>query len=255
MKKSKIYKSSWYEFTPEWSGFNLGYHVAGYFSSKPILQIYFFWGKLFIYLPWKHYKKVKKEKTPSEIRKDKIEILNNKNYKPKDIYIKKLYDECDPPTYKMYFYMDQFVIAYGRKTKHFNLPWTLDWIRTSVLGKNNKWYHKTRKNRNMDFWDKNKWKDKLFYETHPYTYITKDNNIQKCLATIRVTEREWRWYWFKWLKLTRKIRKDIEIEFSDDIGEKKGSWKGGVLGCSYSMKKNETPYECLKRMENERKFE
>lgn len=32
------------------------------------------------------------------------------------------------------------------------------------------------------------------------------------------------------------------------------SWKGGTIGCGYALRPNESPYECLKRMEQERKF-
>ena len=102
-----------------------------------------------------------------------------------------------------------------------------------------------------------KYKDKLYSETHPYKYITTSNEIQECTATITVEEREWRWSWFryiKWIKFMKKIKKDINVEFSEDIGEKKGSWKGGVTGTNFKMLPNETPYEALKRMEKTRKF-
>jgi hypothetical protein len=39
-----------------------------------------------------------------------------------------------------------------------------------------------------------------------------------------------------------------------EAGKRKGSWKGGTLGCGYELKKNETPLECLRRMESEREF-
>ena len=109
-------------------------------------------------------------------------------------------------------------------------------------------------NRYMNFYDKDKWQDILLYEIYPYKYITNSGEIQECLATIRVTEREWRWKWFNWLKYPRKICRDIDVEFSEEIGEKKGSWKGGCVGCAYQMKKGETPYQTLMRMEKERRF-
>ena len=252
MKEHKTYKSKWYEFTPTWSGFHLSYHLAGYFHSIPMLQIYFIWGKLFLYLPWRHYKKVEIKKNLKEIRKDKLNFIKGKEIKK--VYKKELYNENDPPRYGIYFHMNEFCINYGKKYKQYDLPWCLDWIRTSALTKDGKWLHETKHNRNMNFQDEDKWKDILFSETYPYIYITQNNEEQQCLATIRVEEREWRWHWFKWLKYPRRISKDIDIEFSDEIGERKGSWKGGVTGCGYEMKPNETPYETLKRMEKERKF-
>ena len=46
----------------------------------------------------------------------------------------------------------------------------------------------------------------------------------------------------------------IEIEFDKEVGKKKGSWKGGCIGCSYDLKPGETAEECLKRMGKEREF-
>jgi hypothetical protein len=250
----KTYKNKYFEFTPEWSGFDIKYHIAGYFDEYAMLQIYFIWGKLFIYLPWRHYKIIKRKKTLKELRKDKLQKFSNPKFKPKEIYEKKYYNQYDPPVYGLYFHHnDQLGVCTG-DVNLYDLPWTSDWIRTSALTKDGKWLHENKKNRNQDFWDTNKWKDILYYETHSYKYTTKHGEIQNCMATIRVEEREWRWKWFKWLKWTRKIKRNIEVEFSEDVGEQKGSWKGGCVGCSYKMLKNETPYECLKRMERERIF-
>ena len=51
----KTHKSTWYEFTPTWSGFHISYDIAGYYTTRAMLQIYLIWGKLFLYLPWRHY--------------------------------------------------------------------------------------------------------------------------------------------------------------------------------------------------------
>jgi hypothetical protein len=78
--------------------------------------------------------------------------------------------------------------------------------------------------------------------------------VQKREATIKVEEREWRWHWFKWLPLTKKVRRTIAIDFNGEVGEGTGSWKGGTMGCGYELLPNETPLQCLRRMERERKF-
>jgi len=252
--KLKPFKNKYIEFTPDWSGFSLKYHIAGYFDPSPNLQIYFIWGKLFINLPWRHYKKIKIKKSIKDIRKDKLSTLSDKKSKIEIKYTKNLYDESTPPTYGISFSDKQFSVNYGYTYKSFYLPWHWEWIRTSCLVKDGTWLSETRKSRNMEFWNHPKWKDIIFSETYTYKYTTKYGEEQNCLATIRVEEREWRWKWLTWLKYIRLIRKDIEIEFSDDIGERKGTWKGGTTGCSYTMKKGETPYETLKRMETERKF-
>lgn len=140
----------------------------------------------------------------------------------------------------------------GAKWKTFRMPWDMDWVRTSLLLKDmSSWEHEVRGHRKEFYNDE--WKDpeRVFIETHPYT-DKYDNTIVN--ATIRVKEREWRPLWFKWTSLFSKTSKDIEIEFDKQVGKRKGSWKGGVLGCSYELLPNETPFECLKRMEKEREF-
>jgi hypothetical protein len=253
MKQHKTYKTSWYEFTPGWSGFHLIYELAGYFEPKPILMIYFIWGKLFLYLPWKHYRKIEIKPDIKELRTEKLNKLSGKNISYKKKYKKVEYDCCESPRYGVYYHENDFCICYGTKIKFIDMPWKLDWIRTSYLNHNTgEWLHE-REGQRQDFYDTNKWN--IFYtESYPYTYTTKSGEIQYCTATINVVEREWRWKWFKWLSWTKFVRRVIDIQFSDDIGEKKGSYKGGTTGCSYEMKKNETPYDCLKRMEKERKF-
>ena len=251
-KGKKTYKGKWYEFTPDWSGFSIKYHVAGYYDTRPMLQLYFIWGKLFIYLPWTHFIKKEREKTTKEKRQDKLKMLNDPKFKPKKIYRKEYYDECDPPRYGLYYHENQLVLCTGKNTTHLHMPWYLEWIRTSILDKNGNWIHETRGNR-KEFW-KDEWNDIVFLEKRPYQYTTKNGEIQNCIATIKVEKREWRWRWFQWLSWTKYIRKTIEVDFSEDIGEGKNSWKGGTTGCSYEMLKNETPYETLKRMERERKF-
>lgn len=255
----KTFKNKYFEFTPNWSGFDIKYHIAGYFDRRPMLQIYFIWGKLFLYLPWLHYKLVEEDKTIQEKRKDKLNNLEGKIIKKK--LVKKYYDNCcESPRYGIYYHMNQLGICYGKKTKLYDMPWILDWVRTSALRIDGTWEHEgvlpTLDNikKTKDFWDESKWKGILFQEKHPYRYITKNGNVQDVIATIRVEEREWRLKWFKWFKWIRKIRRDIEIDFSSDIGEKKGSYKGGCVGCSYEMLKKETPFETLKRMERERIF-
>jgi hypothetical protein len=69
-----------------------------------------------------------------------------------------------------------------------------------------------------------------------------------------VEEMEWRPKWLKWTKLFAKTRRYIEVEFSQEMGSRKGSWKGGTLGCSFKMLPGEHPIECIERMQKEYKF-
>lgn len=147
----------------------------------------------------------------------------------------------------------------GKKWKTFTMPWNKEWVRTSTLMKDDIWFHETKNNKinwvddkngdivgSHDWLGLNKWKG-----TYPYIDSYDDAVVT---ATISVSEREWRPLWFKWTNIFSYKRKTIEIEFDKEVGAKKGSWKGGVLGCSYELLPNEIPLECLKRMEKERKL-
>jgi hypothetical protein len=50
----------------------------------------------------------------------------------------------------------------------------------------------------------------------------------------RVEEREWRFGtgYFKWLSLFRRARisRTVDLDFSKEVGRRKGSWKGGTVG-------------------------
>lgn len=250
---SKSIRTKYFEFTTGFCDPSFVYHFAGYNEPIPMLQIYPFWGKLFIYLPWRHYKNVKRDITQTEERKDKLKTLSDPNYKTNDRYKKELYYD-ESPSYGIYYHMSQIGIYYGLdKVKLIDMPWMFDWVRTSNMLKNNSWEHETKGNR-KEFWDDNKWGDKLYKESFPYTYITNDGTVQKTTATIKMVEREWRLKYFKWFKYIKKTHTDIEVDFKDQIGESVNSYKGGVCGLGFRMLKNETPYQTLKRMENEKRF-
>jgi len=143
----------------------------------------------------------------------------------------------------------------GKKWVTLTMPWQMEWVRTTTLLKDGSEFHEVRGNGlkwsgseygTYDWLEKEKWK-----ETHPF--IDKFDNTE-VNATISVEEREWRPLGCMWTKLFAKTRKSIVVSFSDEVGREKGSYKGGVLGCSYDMKPGETPYQCLKRMEGERKW-
>lgn len=87
-------------------------------------------------------------------------------------------------------------------------------------------------------------------ETHPYRYVLRRGEVQERTATINVERRTRTRPW-----VPRKLVSTyINVKFSDEVGERSGSWKGGCVGCGYDMKPGETPLETLRRMERERKF-
>ena len=88
----------------------------------------------------------------------------------------------------------------------------------------------------------------------PYRCVLRSGEIQNVTATIGVDEYEHRRLWLRWLPLFARVRRSIDVRFSGEVGERAGSWKGGCIGCGYEMLADETPEECLYRMQEERKF-
>jgi len=78
-----------------------------------------------------------------------------------------------------------------------------------------------------------------------------DYDGERITATTHIEEREFRFGegWFKWLSLFRKprIHRDLSIEFSSEVGRKKGSWKGGTVGHSIDMNPSELHQETFAR--------
>lgn len=66
-----------------------------------------------------------------------------------------------------------------------------------------------------------------------------DYDGERIVCTSKIEEREWRFGtgWFKWLSLFRKprISRSLDLRFSAETGERKGSWKGGTVGHAITM--------------------
>lgn len=138
--------------------------------------------------------------------------------------------QCSGPRYGFQFFSDLLFICYGkahgrRDDPHIAL--TMPWG----------WRHREHNILTEP-------------ETHPYKYTLRSGEVQERTATIQVETRLWTRPW-----LPRKLfKKTIDVKFNDEVGERSGSWKGGVLGCGYDMKSGETPLDTLRRMERERVF-
>ncbi len=87
--------------------------------------------------------------------------------------------------------------------------------------------------------------------TLDYRYETLRGEVQNVKATVVAERRVVR---RKWSPFKRNID-SIWVTFSEEVGPERGSWKGGVTGCGYTMKRGETAVQTLRRMESERRFE
>lgn len=138
--------------------------------------------------------------------------------------------QCSGPRYGFYFFESSLVLMWGKGTgrrsdpiKHIDMPWA--------------WRHKKHRILSAP-------------ETHPFRYVLRSGEAQERTATVNAEQRTWVRPWLPWKKVSRYIN----IEFNGEVGERSGSWKGGVIGCSYEMNRGETPLDTLRRMEAERKL-
>lgn len=252
--KRLFYKNRWFEFHPFMWGGKLELDEAGYFDERPMLV---FQLTSLLAIP---------SMTAFILTGSVYWILLSilfLNIGMGTIYLhlpfKTGIEECEGGrSWGFYYFMNEgfedinLILKWGNKSKYIYFPWNLEWYRTSILLKDHSWEHEKKGNR-KEFWNK-KWKPVLWEESYPYTYILKSGKIQERTATIHLKQWEWRRKWLMWTKLFNRVSTSIEIQFNDEVGERSGSWKGGCLGCSYDLKKNETPEQCLRRMERERKF-
>ena len=140
--------------------------------------------------------------------------------------------QCSGPRYGFAFHNDAFWLHFGKATgrsrgprhyRAFDMPWA--------------WRHREHEVLSEP-------------ESHPYNYRLRSGEVQERIATIKEERRLWTRPWFP----HRRESRYIDIAFSDEVGERSGSWKGGVMGCGYDMLDGETPLTTLRRMEQERQF-
>lgn len=141
--------------------------------------------------------------------------------------------QCSGPTYGFNFFADGLHLHWGKQHGKASDPF-------KIIGMPWRWQHIDRAHKRL-----------TPEETHPYRYTLRDGTVQERTATIYVEARAW---WRPWPPFYRP-RRSINVDFSGEVGERTGSWKGGVLGCGYDMKRGETPLQTLRRMERERRFD
>lgn len=169
------------------------------------------------------------------------------------------HSQCSGPKFGFSFFEDLLWIYHGnstgsskdRSSTTIYMPW--HWRRCvhEVRNADGEWEPFVGSwERENGPWGEKKEPDGRVEETHDYTYELKSGEVQHCTATIFVERRTWTRFWYPW----RMTRQCIDVDFSDEVGERSGSWKGGTVGCSYDMEPGETPLDTLRRMEREREF-
>jgi hypothetical protein len=90
------------------------------------------------------------------------------------------------------------------------------------------------------------------------SYDLKDYDGEDVIATCYIEGRHWKKgiRWCKWMSWFTKDHHStsLDIRFSKETGERKGSWKGGTIGHSIEMLPNETADQAMARYCTEHKM-
>lgn len=138
--------------------------------------------------------------------------------------------QCSGPTYGFAFFGDGLHLHWGKCKGTRGDPFT-------IIGMPWRWNHREHTVIGEP-------------ESHDYRYTLRDGEVQSRTATIQIEQRRWTRWWPPFWRTTRSI----DVRFSDEVGERTGSWKGGVVGTSERMLRGETAVDTLRRMERDRRF-
>jgi hypothetical protein len=131
---------------------------------------------------------------------------------------------------------------WGLRRKQFDWPWWPHTLRYEQQMHDGSW---------VSVFDRDA---EPYKEKYAYTYVLRSGDVQERYATISKRRHVLCSTAFKRLGWPIWIKESIDVEFSDEVGERTGSWKGGTIGCGYNLRPGETMEQALRRMEAERKF-
>ncbi len=137
------------------------------------------------------------------------------------------------------------ILSWGHRRKAFDWAFRWEVVSREYEAADGAW----RDNRKE--WD---WREKAKLEAHPYTYTLENGTVQSVTAEIRQERTVRGRRYLRRLGWPTLKTRSIDVHFSGEVGERAGSWKGGCIGCGYTMRDGETPFDTLRRMERERKF-
>lgn len=151
-------------------------------------------------------------------------------------------------------------LHWGDHTKIVSMPW--GWnkrrsdYRVEYLGVDGQWYDRRRR--------PGEWQrpgelvavgPEQWSEDYVFHYMCQPSGEAQHVNTTLNRERTFMRYRVFGMVVRHQVRDTIDIHFHEEVGNQRGSWKGGTVGCSADMKPGETPGNALRRMQRERSFD
>lgn len=88
-------------------------------------------------------------------------------------------------------------------------------------------------------------------EDYTFHYMCQPNGKPQHVPTTLHRERCTTVYRIFGIPVRRRVTDEIAIKFHEEVGNQRGSWKGGTVGTGARMKPGETPGETLRRIQRE----
>jgi hypothetical protein len=160
----------------------------------------------------------------------------------------------DSPSYGISYHDSIFWIHYGAdKWYTIDMPWQWEIVRHDLLFPDGTVYHRNKyptytlhQKKSIvswfDIFEKNQTGEEQTQLARyvDLTHFTKDGRKQVVRIRLTGEEREWRWTWFKWLPWPNQKHRVVDCSSDEELGERAGSWKGGMMGWSVPWNKNES---------------
>lgn len=149
--------------------------------------------------------------------------------------------------YGFYFSEDALVLCWNRRNKFLHYPWSLKFVRRE------EWVERDFYGQTLAGWSS---VPKSFMhgavatpETWEWSYTLRSGKVQTCAVTAYRDRSIYRRRCLPaWLPLFQRVHHGGSFEFSREMGEGEGSWKGGTLGLSAPMLPGETLRQMLDRL-------
>ena len=141
--------------------------------------------------------------------------------------------------------------SWGRQGKSFDGPWHLRHDRTEYLSVTGEWYHDRIKPAS---WAKDATGPLPWEQDFAYHYMLQDGEVQHVTATAS-RSRALHYRKLFGVRYARQTYERLDVNFSEEVGNRRGSWKGGTVGCSTRMLPGDTPFQALRRMQKDRSFD
>lgn len=181
-------------------------------------------------------------------------------WKPKTMFDGNYMDE---PQYGVSFFERALWLYFNQRTYSFDMPWSWIIVRHDLLLPNGQVYWRNKYKGGRHVGGEYSWYQvlegikrvpgtKYDTQTEAVQYVeldhcTKGGKQQHAKIRLVGEERVWRWKWFTWFPFINITQRVVDCSSDIELGEKAGSWKGGMMGWSCEWRQGEEMKQAFNR--------